>query len=525
MSEPAIDHGAAWLDGLNDVQQSTSLEDQAGERMERAQEAAKPTPLPDSLPPVKAFNPEMLPPGLRNYVMDVSQRIQCPPEYCAVAALALLSGLVGHKVRLRPKQHDDWEIVCVLWALLVGDPSAMKSPAIKAMRFAIDAIEADMRRAFEAAQADHELDADLNEMAKAAAKKKAKRFADKGDMQAAKDVLASVEDLAPPQSAQRLTMNDATVEKAGELMNESDHHLTIVRDEMAGLLSKMQQEEYAADRAFYLECFNGDSRFTYDRIGRGTVAIERCALNLLGGIQPSKLAPIVRGACKGSSNDGLIQRFQLAVWPDPVRDWQWIDRTPGPQAKEEYSQVFYRLHSLDLGTDEDDNPPAWRFTEAAQQHFIDWMVEINQECRSGSLSPLMAEHLMKMPKTVGSLALLFAVVDGDHGEVGEVSTLRALEWADFLRTHAERLYSASTNRDTEAAKMLLRRRERLPQPFKARQVQQRGWSGLDSSEAVQGALGLLEEYGYLTALETPTGGRPRTDYWWHPDLVAQQEGK
>lgn len=510
MSEPAIDRGTAWLD-------EPSLE-------ERLDLVSAPTALPDNLPPVKAFNPEMLPLSLRSYVMDVSQRIQCPPEYCAVVSLALLSGLVGHKVRLRPKQHDDWEIVIVLWALLVGDPSAMKSPAIKAMRFAIDAIEADMRRAFENAQAHHELDAELNEMAKAAAKKKAKGFADKGDMQAAKDVLASVEGLTPAQTAQRLTMNDATVEKAGELMNESDHHLTIVRDEMAGLLSKMQQEEYAADRAFYLECYNGDSRFTYDRIGRGTVAIERCALNLLGGIQPSKLAPIVRGASKGTANDGLIQRFQLAVWPDPVRNWQWIDRTPGPQAKEDYSQVFYRLHSLDLGADEDGNPPAWRFTEAAQQHFIDWMVEINLECRSGSLSPLMAEHLMKMPKTVGGLALLFAVIDGNHGEVGEISTLRALEWSDFLRTHAERLYSASTNRDIEAAKMILNRRDRLPQPFKARQVQQRGWAGLDSGEAVQGALGLLEEHGHLTAIETPTAGRPRTDYWWHPDLVTQEEG-
>ncbi|MGC3873802.1 YfjI family protein [Halomonas sp. GXIMD04776] len=481
-----------------------------------------PKPLPDSLPPVPAFEPEMLPVDLCDYVMDVAQRTQCPPEYCAIAALVLLSGLAGHKVRLRPKQHDDWEIVIVLWGLLIGDPSMMKTPAIKAMRFALDAIEADLRRDFENAQAEHEADAELHELAKAAAKKQAKGFADKGDLQAAKDVLMNVDELAPPKAPQRLTMNDATVEKAGELMNESEHHLTIVRDEMAGLLSKMQQEEYAADRAFYLECFNGDSRFTYDRIGRGTVAIERCALNLIGGIQPSKLAPIVRGALKGTANDGLIQRFQLAVWPDPVRHWEWIDRSPDPRAKERYAQTFYRLHSLDLGTDEDGNPPAWRFTEIAQGHFIEWMTELNRECRSGRLSPLLAEHLMKLPKTVGSLALLFALIDGEHGSVSETSLLRALEWADFLTQHTERLYSAASNRDVEGARLILKRRAKLPQPFKARQVQQRGWAGLDTSEAVQSALDLLDEHGYLTAMETPTAGRPRTDYWWHPDFIPQE---
>ena len=49
-------------------------------------------------------------------------------------------------------------------------------------------------------------------------------------------------------------------------------------------------------KGVYLEAFNGDGRFTYDRIARGTIVIENCTLSLVGGIQPSRLAPIVRGA-------------------------------------------------------------------------------------------------------------------------------------------------------------------------------------------------------------------------------------
>ncbi|MBS9404929.1 DUF3987 domain-containing protein [Halomonas sp. TRM85114] len=135
----------------------------------------------------------------------------------------------------------------------------------------------------------------------------------------------------------------------------------------------------------------------------------------------------------------------------------------------------------------------------------------------------MAEHLLKMPKTVGSLALLFALIDGDNEAVGKIATARALEWADYLRSHAERLYSAATNRDVDGAKLILKRRNKLPNPFKAKQVQQRGWSALDTTAAAQGAIDLLLEYGYLTEVETPTAGRPRLDYWWHSDFVPEED--
>src|SRR3954451_1827005 len=117
---------------------------------------------------------------------------------------------------------------------------------------------------------------------------------------------------------------------------------------LPGWLAKMESEEYQSDRAFYLEAFNGDGRFTYDRIGRGTTVIENCTLSIIGGIQPSRLAPLVRGAVSGTANDGLIQRFQLAVWPDPRGSWEWVDRAPDLAAKATYENAFRRLHDLRL---------------------------------------------------------------------------------------------------------------------------------------------------------------------------------
>lgn len=484
-----------------------------------------PRALPSSLPPVDAFSPAMLPETIRPYVMDVAQRQQSAPEYCAVVALVGLAGVVGRKVLMRPKCYDDWTITPNLWGALIGGPSSMKSPALRAMRFPLDAIEEELREEHEAARAQYEDDAEIMEMERQAARQRAKRKAKEGDREGARAELAEVVSLEEPaKSPPRLTVNDASVEALGERLNENPNGLTLVRDELSGWLAKIQQEEHAADRAFYLECFNGDGRYTYDRIGRGTIAIENCNLSIIGGIQPAKIAPLVRGVAKGAGDDGLIQRFQLAVWPDQPKKWEWVDRAPSAEAKDRYRQAFYTLHALSFET-KDGEPPAWRFTEQAQTVFIAWMEELHAEARSGDLPPALESHLLKAPKTVCALALLFALVDGEQDEVGHASTCRALAWADFLRSHTERLYSAVTGSQVAGARLIHQRRAKLPQPFTVRDVRRKQWSGLASIEEVREAIEVLEDYRHVQCLRVPAGGgRTKTLFYWHSSLAPEEGG-
>lgn len=479
-----------------------------------------PRTLPSSLPPVESFSPEMLPEAIRDYVMDVAQRQQSAPEYCAIVTLVGLAGVVGRKVLMHPKRYDDWTVTPNLWGALIGGPSSMKSPAIKAMRFPLDAIEKELREQHEATLAQHADDAEIVEMERQAAKQRAKKKAGEGDRDGARAELAKVTNLdEPSESPPRLIVNDASVEALGERLKENPNGLTLVRDELSGWLAKMQREEYASDRAFYLECFNGDGRYTYDRIGRGTIAIENCTLSIIGGIQPAKIAPLVRGI-----DDGLIQRFQLAVWPDQPKDWQWVDRAPSAQAQDQYQQVFFTLHAMTFET-EDGEPPAWRFNDQAQVEFITWMEELHAETRRGDLPPALESHLLKTPKTVCALALLFALVDGEQGEVGHASTCRALAWAEFLRSHTERLYSAVTGSQVAGAHLVYQRRAQLPQPFTVRDVRRKQWAGLANVEEVREAIEVLEDHHHLRRFEVPAEtGRPKTIFYWHPSL-APQEGE
>ena len=75
----------------------------------------EPTPLPDALPPVQPFDPDLLPEALRGWVMDIAHRMQCPPDFPAVGAVVALSSLIGARAVVQPKARDDWQVVPNLW--------------------------------------------------------------------------------------------------------------------------------------------------------------------------------------------------------------------------------------------------------------------------------------------------------------------------------------------------------------------------------------------------------------------------
>ncbi|WP_277623191.1 DUF3987 domain-containing protein [Bartonella krasnovii] len=113
-----------------------------------------------------------------------------------------------------------------------------------------------------------------------------------------------------------LIVNDVTVEKLGELLRETPRGLLLVRDELSGFLANLERKEYQADRSFYLTAFNGNKPYTYDRIERGTIHISNATLSVIGGIQPSRIIPIIQAMHRGINDDGLLQRFQMLVFPD-----------------------------------------------------------------------------------------------------------------------------------------------------------------------------------------------------------------
>lgn len=486
-----------------------------------------PDPLPDTAHAVEPFAPELLPEAFRAFVMDVSDRMQCPPDFPAVAMMVALGSLVGRQCGIRPKRNDDWTVVPNLWGGVVGSPSVKKTPALQPAVGLLDRLDQQRRKEFEDATAEYNRTLEVQEVRAKAARKAAGKAADDGKDDAAirEALIATKVDCAPPIRRRYMT-NDPTVEKLGELLRDNRNGLLVFRDEMMGWLRSFEREGRESDRAFYLEAWNGTNRFNYDRIGRGHIAIDAACVSILGGIQPGPLIEYFRAALQnGAGADGLMQRFQLLVWPDITREFYIVDRLPNNPARDSAFAVFERLNNLGAETvsaevDEWGGIPFLRFAHDAQDEFYRWQLEFNQRVRAGEDSDPLTAHLLKYESMVAALALLIHLADTqDGGPVSRVALDGALGWADYLETHARRVYGSCIRGELDAARALLQHvgAGDLPVPFTAKDAYKNHWSGL-SREAVEGALAVLEDYGWVRGRKMDTGGRSTVHFTPHPSL-------
>jgi hypothetical protein len=455
---------------------------------------------------------------MRRRVDDIADRMQCPPDYPAVAMMAAFSGVVGRRITVRPKRLDDWTVTPNLWAMIVGRPGIMKSPALDEVLRPLRAIQARAMAAYRIAVADFEADELVREQRKQVAKSTIRAAIKNGDQSGASDLAheaLQVDGGAP--LCRRWLVNDATVEKLGEILAENPAGVLLYRDELHGFFRTLERQGHEADRAFYLESWNGDGSYTYDRIGRGTVHIESVCLAILGSIQPGPLSTLVRGM-RGSGDDGLLQRFQLAVWPDQSGAWVNIDRPPDYAARDEIDALLERVAAMP----EQSEP--FRFDDAAQDMFDAWRAELERRLRS-DLPPVLEAHLAKYRSLVPALALLCYLAEPSAGFAGfipEQSVICAIGWAEYLEAHARRIYSPAVAPDMDAARALAARitARDVGERFSLRDVYNNGWAGLSTRDDVAAAVAVLADYDWLRELREDTAGRARTVYVLNPSLRA-----
>ena len=489
----------------------------------------EPQPIPSMLLPVEPFEPSLLPDALREWVSDIADRMQCPPDFAAVGAMVALSSVVGRKVVIKPKRQDDWTVVPNLWGAIVGRPSAMKSPVNAQVLKPLDRLQVQASDEHNHAVERHKVSVKMGEMQDKDLENKAKALIKKGKDSDAEALLlnAALAESDPAPALRRYMVNNATVEALGEIHMENPWGTLAYRDELYSLLKSLDKEGNEDARGFYLQAYDGNQGYTFDRIMRGrNLHIPAVCLALLGGIQPGRLQTYIRDAVSGGAgDDGLLQRFGLIVWPDIPREWVNVDRWPDTAAKNRAFEVFTRLDGIHPA---DDGPVVYRFTPEAQLEFDAWRHDIEVELRAGELHPALESHLGKYRKLVPAIALLCALCDDDT-EVSVDHLYRALGWAEYLRSHAERVYAAGISIDTDAAVALLKRVRAgdIDDGFTARTVYLKGWAHLNTPVAVKAAASLLCDLHHLRAIEQEpglSGGRPSVSYWINPLTLGADHG-
>ena len=492
-----------------------------------------PQPLPSELLPVESFEIELVPESIRPWIADIAERLQCPVEFVAVAAMVALSSVIGRKAAIRPKRRDDWLVYPNLWGAAVGRPATMKSPAISEALKPVDRLIFAAQKEYEAKKIEHDVRAKIAELTAKNTDAAMQKAVKDGNIEYATQIALkqAAEALDPGPTLRRYKVVNSSVEALGDTLIENPFGILAFRDELSSLLKSLDREGQEDARGFYLQGYDANQGYTFDRIGRGrNLHIPAVCIAMFGGIQPARLQEYIRHAVEGGAgDDGLLQRFGLMVYPDISPDYQKVDRYPDTAAKNAAFEVFLRLDALPgrIGDDSQLEPEVFRFADEAQQLFDDWRYGLVTRLRRGDLHPAIESHLMKYTKMVPALALICALADNEI-EVSVESVSRALMWSEFLESHAVRIYNMGLRPTVTGAKALLRkiRDGAITNGFKAADVYLKGWSNLSNSAEVREALALLVDLNYLYRVEQPVGergGRPSKTYLINPKLLRGAE--
>lgn len=269
-----------------------------------------------------------LPGAIAPFVFDTASRMGVDPAGVALAAIVSLASVMTDDWCIQPKQFDTtWTENPRLWGAIVGDPSILKTPVVRAATAPIDKLEVEARERYEV---------DMG------------RF--RRQMKAWKDAGSDSDSEPKEPRLGRFLVEGTTTEALTEALRDdpkakqtaSAGKVLIRQDEMSEWLAGFDRYRSGgnggADRGAYLRLYNG-GRYTLDRVNRGTFSIPNWSACILGGIQPGPIQKIARDA----ADDGLLQRFVYCV---PGHQRRGEDRKPDTEAIDRYKALFPVLAAL-----------------------------------------------------------------------------------------------------------------------------------------------------------------------------------
>jgi len=471
-----------------------------------------PEELGSELLSVKPFDYNMLPDVLVPFVKDCSERMGHPPDFFAVPLMITAAAALGAKWAVCPRAQDkSWRESSVLWGGVVASPGSKKSTCIKTAARPIFQIEKKLTVAHQ--------------------KKYEQYLIEKQKY----DLIPKKQKLAAPLTAvptepilERALIQDISYQKVAELMSVSPCGLLVYLDEIASLVTSWDTKGQESARSFFLTAWNGDSPYSVDRISRERNLIKRAYACIVGGVQPSILAEYIRRAKSGGlNNDGMIERFQLLVYPDFDPEQEAIDRKVDEDAEVRAYEAIEGLRCL--------NPNDFNFKSLKQEDRSILHFDTQAQClvnklekkiknlaTSGQEEEMMASHLNKMPGTVFKLAMLIHLIDGGKGPITLKATKKASQWGVYLRSHAKRIHHLSENGITTLAKRLgsFIIAGKLEEPFTASEISKKGWGGFTNPQVAAEVIKTLEKANWVRSITMQGNGpgKPTARYEANPAL-------
>lgn len=480
------------------------------------------------LPAAPSFPVEVLGTFWGAWCRGAAKSANAPLDYVALGLLTAAAAVIGNSRSIGVARGHEWREPAILWSVLVGPPSAGKTPALQPVFSRVEALEAEMAAGFPDAQRRHAADLETAKLNREAWETDARRCVKDGFP--APDLPA---DAVEPDSPirPRLRITDATVEAVAEIAAGNPRGLLLVRDELSGWWRGFNRYGGDGERAFWLEAWGGRS-YVLDRKKNGRpILIPRLSISVLGGVQPDVLSEML-----ASERDGFAARF-LFAYPDAVTGFR-LDRAPAQLDRAQ--PAFARLHSLALVNDGEAPPRPFLcfLSDAAADVFAAWWDRRKTE--ASSATGLWGDWLSKGGGVVLRFALIlehlrWAIVSSDSSEspveVSPATLGAALQLFDsWAAPMARRAFGVAslTVEDRWAAMLARWVREKGLDAFNARQARLGGGGPggpLAKAKHMAAACDRLVEAGLIRPApkrEGETPGRRSSDFEVNIRLFDEQ---
>jgi hypothetical protein len=450
------------------------------------------------------------------WVQRVAAIKNAPIDYVALGLFATAASMIGPKRRVQA--WDGWEEPSIIWAILVGDPSLIKSPSLDPYRDAVRTIERELNANFEERKARYEDE----KVAALARKEEWKRQVKAADRDNVVPPPMPKEAMEPKQPTQvRVWISDITTEKMARLLGENPDGLVNFRDEIAGLFGSFDKYGGSgSDKSLWLETYGGRPH-RYDRVSLDeSIDIPFCAVSLVGCIQPDRLNSMVLSG----DDDGLAAR-PLYAWPDAVRPRRPIETVD----RDILLAVLRRLRNLAFDTDGHGNPqPRVKpLSSEAMFEFTGWW-EHKQWDAKRAAGGRIAGAIGKLDGIALRLAQVIELLEWawsgsnqpEPEQISVTSIQKALHLIDsWVRATLERVFAEASLPKAERNAMIVGRwlLKTRPKTVNARDLRrQPGFPGPKEPKDLDAALEILVDARWLKPPPTDgpgrAPGRPRKDY-------------
>ena len=490
-----------WIQAQGDTVEPAELR----ARVEALAEAAEPVTPVRPAPSVDRFQPfpvETLPEPLRGFVADGSQAIGCDPSYIASPLLTACGAAIGNAARIELK--PGWLAPPILWTAIIGESGTAKTPAFQLVMKPVRERQHTALQRHAEAEREHQTELAWH-------KKKLGQW---------EKLTESSEE--PPRKpdepqAERLSIEDTTVEAVAPLLAGNPRGLLLARDELSGWFGSF--DKYAsgkggADAAQWLSMF-GAGTLTVDRKSGTpkTISVANAAMCITGGIQPGILKRALGAEHRES---GMAARFLLAFPPRTAK--RWTDAEIDPRQEAHYAEVLNRLYDLPLTRKADGRPfpQVVGLSPAAKAVFTAFYDSNGRE--QADLSGDLAAAWSKLEEYPGRLALVIHYVRWAAGDptlesqatVDAATMSAAIRLTEWFKHEARRIYGVLSESEADRdQRQLIEWITRKGQPVTAREVQQ-GCRWLKGPGEAERALKSLVDAGAGTWLSSPKGqpGQP-----------------